>query len=116
MNRLANLIEQLDVQDLKLIQKDLEAGNIERLVKRRLNILDEKQRKTCATCGRELAPSEQKYSLEFGPRDLRQKAWFDELDCLDHFLENQRSIGSAVRPARSSQGAQHLLDSGEALR
>lgn len=89
MNRLARLIEELSLTDLKLIQKDLQAGNVDRLITRRLAHLEE--RKICATCGRELAPSEQKYSIEFGPRDLRQKAWFDELDCLDHFLTLQRA-------------------------
>jgi len=88
MNRLAALIEQLSLHDLKLIQQDLQAGTIDRLVTRRLALLQE--HKTCATCGRELALDEQKYAVEFGPRDLRQKAWFDELDCLDHFLERQR--------------------------
>lgn len=89
MNRLAALIEQLDAADLLLIQKDLQAGTIDRLVSRRLATLE--RHKTCATCGRDLEPGEQKYAIEFGPRDLRQKAWFDELDCLEHFLERQRS-------------------------
>jgi hypothetical protein len=97
MNRLARFIEELPLQDLRLIKKDLEAGNIDRLVARRLAQLDE--RKICATCGRELSAGEQKYAIEFGPRDLRQKAWFDELDCLDHFLALQRARAAHVDDA-----------------
>ena len=104
MNRLAQLIGELSVADLRLVQKDLQAGTIDRLIIRRLAQLEE--RKTCVTCGRELAPNEQKYSLEFGPSDLRQKAWFDELDCLDHFLERQRSRATNTRsPSTSSSSS-----------
>src|SRR5262245_31815924 len=88
MNRLARLIDELSLIDLKLIEQDLKAGNIDRLVARRIAQLDE--HKTCPTCGRELGANERKYALEFGPADLRQKAWFDEMDCLDHFLAHQR--------------------------
>jgi hypothetical protein len=87
MNRLVRLISELSLEDLKLIQKDLQAGTLDRLVRTRIQQLD--QRKTCPTCGRELVVDEQKFAIEFGPRDLRQKAYFDEYDCLDYFLKQQ---------------------------
>lgn len=86
MNRLARIIAEMGLEDLRLIKKDLEEGNIQRLIEMRMQQLS--QHKTCPVCGSELAKNGQKYALEFGPADLRQKAYFDEYDCLTYFLEN----------------------------
>jgi hypothetical protein len=95
VNRLARLIEELPPEDLALVLKDLESGTLARLARQRLDYLDRlAARRTCPTCGRELAPGEQKYAIEFGPVGLRQKAWFDELDCLDHFLDRRRATAT----------------------
>lgn len=85
MNRLAHLIGTLGKDELSLIQKDLVAGTIDRLVQQRLHELQ--PTKTCPTCGNELSITQQKFSLEFGPQGLRQRATFDELDCLTYFIE-----------------------------
>ena len=92
MNRLAALIASLPLEDVRLIQKDLEAGNIERLINRRIEELD--VRKSCPTCGSELSRAEQKFSIEFGPTGLRQRAYFDELDCLDYFVKKLLDKGA----------------------
>jgi peptide subunit release factor 1 (eRF1) len=107
MNRLAKLIEQLAIADLRLIQKDLEAGNVDRLIRKRIEELDVK--KTCPTCGTEMGASDQKYAIEFGPQGLRQKAYFDELDCLDYFMrklhaEAERQATTQPRAANRGQG------------
>ena len=99
MNKLAQIIDQLTRHELELIKKDLEAGNIERLINKRLEELE--QKKTCPTCGTELMTLEQKYAIEFGPRGLRQKAYFDELDCLDYFL---RALQKKEMLARARDG------------
>jgi hypothetical protein len=85
MNRLSKIIEQLSMEDLKLLQKDLLAGNIEKLINARMQQLE--TRKTCPTCGHELRPEDMKFSIEFGPKDLRQRAFFDEYDCLEYFVQ-----------------------------
>ena len=107
MNRLARIIEEMPLVDLKLLQKDLEAGNLDRLIRRRLETLE--QRKTCPTCGSELLPEDQKFALEFGPRGLRQKAYFDEYDCMQYFLEKleaegKRQSGTSVSSSPSTSG------------
>lgn len=103
MNRLARLIETLSLHDLELIRKDLEAGNVHRLVERRIHELDEP--KTCPTCGEQLTKSQRKYAIEFGPEALRQKAYFDELDCLDYFLKRLHS--EAQRQSAHRDAASH---------
>ena len=73
MNRLANLIASLDEEDLKLIKKDLDAGNIERLINKKLQ--ENKDRdfnKVCPVCQ---APIEDDcLTVVFGPKGLRKKA------------------------------------------
>jgi hypothetical protein len=86
MNRLVKLIAEMSTEDLKLIKRDLEEGTLHRLVQVRLNELE--QRKQCPVCGRELSKGDQKFALEFGPADLRQRAHFDEYDCMIYFIEN----------------------------
>lgn len=86
MNRLAKLIEELSLPDLQLLKKDLEAGNLQRLLDARIQKLTSS--KVCPTCGAEISQDAVRYALEFGPNDLRQRAYFDEYDCLQYFLDN----------------------------
>lgn len=95
MNRLARLIQEMNKEDLLLLQRDLQEGNLAKLIKIRLDQLEE--RKQCPTCGEELTRSMQKFSLEFGPKDLRQKAYFDEYDCLRYFLAKLAPEAPEVR-------------------
>lgn len=85
MNRLAKLIESLDEDDLKLIKKDLEVGNIERLISKKLQEKKETDfNKVCPVCQSEIG--EENMTLIFGPKGLRKKASFCAIDCLEYFL------------------------------
>jgi hypothetical protein len=96
MNKLAKLIEDLDEADLKLIKKDLEMGNVERLVKKKLDDIQEKDfNKVCPVCQ---TPMEgEGYTLIFGPKDLRKKATFCATDCLEYFLSRVKQDKKARR-------------------
>jgi hypothetical protein len=85
MNRLAKLIESLDEDDLKLIKKDLEIGNVERLINKRLQERKEEDfNKVCPVCQTPIG--EENLTLIFGPNGLRKKASFCAMDCLEYFL------------------------------
>ena len=85
MNRLARLIENLDEEDLKLIKKDLELGNIERLINKKLQEKKEVDfNKVCPVCQTPI--EEEGLTLVFGPKGLRKKASFCAQDCLEYFL------------------------------
>jgi hypothetical protein len=85
MNRLAKLIESLDEGDLKLIKKDLEIGNIEKLINKKLQDKKEEDfNKVCPVCQTPI--EEENLTLIFGPEDLRKKASFCAMDCLEYFL------------------------------
>lgn len=88
MNRLAKIIQGLGEREIDLIQKDLDAGNIERLIAQRRKQLSIPRETNCPVCGQEVGTQEH-LSLEFGPSDLRQRAVFDGPDCLSYFVEER---------------------------
>lgn len=88
MNRLAKLIDRLDRRELKLIQKDLEEGNLEMLVKRRLQAMEAGRESVCPVCGTTV-PAKAGLLIQFGPKDLRQQARFDAVDCMNYFIKEK---------------------------
>jgi len=96
MNRLARLIESLDENDLKLIKKDLEAGNIDRLINIRLQEKKEADfNKVCPVCQSQIG--EENLTLIFGPEELRKKASFCAIDCLEYFLNKIKEEKKVMR-------------------
>jgi hypothetical protein len=86
MNKLAEIIRKLPEQDVLLIKKDLEEGNIGRLITERLAEFELPQR-VCPVCNTPLE-DDAPYVLYFGT-GVRKKARFDALDCLQEFIETE---------------------------
>ncbi len=85
MNRLARFVDNLREEDLELLKKDLEAGNIERLINKKIKEKREEDfNKVCPVC--HANAEEENLTLIFGPKGLRKKASFCALDCLEYFL------------------------------
>lgn len=76
----------MDEEDLVALRKDLISGNMERLIRGRLNRLRGFDDKTCPVCGQDVDESD--YILEFGDQ-MRKRAFFDEKDCLTYFLDER---------------------------
>ena len=93
MNKLAKIIEKLPYHDLVNLQKDLRAGNLDRLINKRLDEIKPTKAGYCPVCNAEINPDEN-LTLIFGPATLRQKASFDGTDChiyfLPHIKKNQQ--------------------------
>ena len=87
MNKLAEIISGLSTEELKLIKKDLDEGNIHRIVHRKLN-KEENKAFICPVCGLEV-DKKTGFVLEFG-KEIRRRAIFDELDCLNYFLSRMK--------------------------
>jgi len=86
MNKLARLINELDEEDLDLIRKDLEAGNLDKLIRQKLmEKQDQELNKVCPVCQTRI--DDESLTLIFGPKDFRKKANFCALDCLEYFIE-----------------------------
>jgi len=86
MNRLAKLIKELPPEELKLLKKDFEKGNLERLIKQREQEIARNRITLCPVCSTPVKEGEG-WHLQFGPVGLRKKATFDGPDCLMYFLE-----------------------------
>jgi hypothetical protein len=85
MNKLNKIINSLDEDELKLIKKDLQAGNIEKLINKKLQeIIETDFNKVCPVCQNQVG--EENLTLIFGPKGFRKKASFCALDCLEYFL------------------------------
>lgn len=86
MNKLAKLIKELPLQDVQLIKKDLEKGNIDRLITKRIKEINANRITLCPVCSTAIKEGEG-WHLQFGSPSLRKKATFDGVDCLIYFLE-----------------------------
>ncbi|MFH1506169.1 MAG: hypothetical protein ABIE94_04260 [archaeon] len=85
MNKLNKIIEKMNEEDLLRIQKDLEAGNVHRVVKKKLDeMVVVKFNKVCPICNSPI--DEENFTLFFGPKDFRKKASFCAFDCLEYFI------------------------------
>jgi hypothetical protein len=101
MNKLARIINELGEEDLNLIKKDLEEGNIQRLVNEKLREHKEADwNKVCPIC--HSAISDDSFVLIFGPKDLRKRASFCAVDCMEYFL--QRIKEQKVKNIRKLEG------------
>ena len=84
-NKLFNIIEQLSVDDLLRLREDVIAGHVEHHINQRLSIMEPTKSGICPVCNAKAG--EEHYTLVFGPKNFRQKASFDGVDCLYYFLE-----------------------------
>lgn len=89
MNKLAKLLNQLERNDLEKIKLDLEMGNIKRIIEKKL---ETSTFKICPVCNNDVPTNKIKYSLKFGPESFKKQACFDELDCLEYFINNHIKI------------------------
>lgn len=87
MNKLAKIIKDLDVYDLELIDKDIRAGNLDKLIKKELQHRKANKVTLCPVCSAPVKEGDGLH-LQFGPMNFRKKATFDGVDCLTYFLEN----------------------------
>jgi len=85
MNKLAKLIDELSLEDVKLIKKDLDAGNVKKLIDEKLNKEKLAETCTCPVCGMIVRRDKGIY-LEFG-KEIRKRAVFDGVDCVRYFLD-----------------------------
>ena len=86
MNKLSKIIEGMNLEELKKIKKDLDAGNIDKLLKKQIKEARKEQIAYCPVCSAKVKEGEGLH-LQFGAPDFRKKATFDGVDCLQYFLE-----------------------------
>ena len=89
MNKLSKIISDLNEEELLMIKRDLVAGNVDRLVEKKLESLKTHKfsDKQCPVCGGKI--SSDSLVLEFGKPYIRRRAFFDGVDCLEYFISTQ---------------------------
>lgn len=89
MNKLSDLINDLDFEDVLLIKKDLEHGRLKKIINSKIEKERRKRITYCPVCSAMITEGSG-FHLQFGPEDLRKKATFDGIDCMQYFLERLR--------------------------
>ena len=89
MNKLSKIINSLSEEDLLKIKRDLIAGNVDRLIEKRLSEMQEidYSSKQCPVCGGKITNNS--FTLEFGKSYIRRRAFFDGIDCLQYFIDTK---------------------------
>ncbi|MEM0230784.1 MAG: hypothetical protein QXW00_04440 [Candidatus Woesearchaeota archaeon] len=89
--KLRELIEEVNYEDLYKMKADLEQGGIhlKKLVEKKIKDIESENIKVCATCGNAInLLTSRSYTLIFGPPDLKKRAHFCGIDCLEYFVQN----------------------------
>ncbi|MFT4311592.1 MAG: hypothetical protein ACMXX7_03120, partial [Candidatus Woesearchaeota archaeon] len=86
MNKLKKIIQELNEQELIALKKDLNEGNVEILINKKLRKINLENQRRCPVCGEEILKDP--YILEFGSL-IRRKAYFDGTDCLSYFVQTK---------------------------
>jgi hypothetical protein len=87
MSKVAELINQLNQEELKELKERIEKGEIKKTIENKLEAF-KTNKKVCPVCNSKVG--EEGLTLFFGPADLKQKATFDGIDCLEYFLYKLR--------------------------
>jgi hypothetical protein len=101
MNRLIQIINDLPIEDLRLLKKDVECGNMERLINKKITSNENRGSNICPVCHEKVDADTDKV-LIFGPQGLRKKAVFCAYDCMGYFLKKLRNQDEFIR--RSENG------------
>ena len=83
MKKIISIIETMNPEELEELKKMLEEGEITKTISKKLEIF-KNPNKVCPVCNSPVG--EEGFTLIFGPTDLKQKATFDGLDCLEYFI------------------------------
>lgn len=87
MERITEIIKQLTLEELLELRNNLEKGEMKNLIEKRLERF-KNLNKVCPVCNTPV--EEEGFTLIFGPEDLKKKATFDAIDCLEYFLYKMR--------------------------
>ena len=103
--RLRDVVDYLEFEELVKIKQDLKSGGIHlaQLVDYKIKEEMKKHEVQCCVCNEKLdLYSVNNFTLMFGPEDLKKKASFCAIDCMEYFLQNLKDLRREVK----SQGSQ----------
>ncbi len=89
MNKLAQWIEELPIEDIRLIEKDLKKGNLQKVITQEIQRKKRENITLCPVCNSAVQEAAGWY-VEFGNADLRKKVTFDGVDCMLYFFQKHK--------------------------
>lgn len=95
MPKVSEIVAMLNYEELVDLQRDLFGGGatIKQVVSNRIREVNDSQTRVCATCGNTVNLSlNHEYTLIFGPKDLKKRASFCAVDCLEYFFIQLKQI------------------------
>lgn len=93
--KVSEIIDMLNYEELVDLQRDLfgGGGSIKQVVNNRIKEVNDSQTRVCATCGGAVNLSvNHEYTLIFGPKDLKKRASFCAVDCLEYFFVQLKQL------------------------
>lgn len=87
----------LEYEELINLQKDLYNGGqgIKQIISNKIKEISTLESRTCATCGAQINLSvANEFTLIFGTTEVKKRASFCALDCMDYFTTNLKRLTS----------------------
>lgn len=93
--RFAEVVEMIDFNELVNMKRDIDKGGMEMnsIISQKIKEELKKHNVYCSICNSKIDPySTCNFTLIFGPEDLKKKATFCALDCMEYFLKNLKDL------------------------
>ncbi len=98
--RFRELIGALEYDELIRVKNDLSKGGeaIRILVENKIKEEQKSHASFCTTCAGRIDPENRStFTLLFGPQDLKKKATFCAVDCLEYFMSELKKITKSMK-------------------
>jgi len=93
--RFTEVVEMIDFNELVNMKRDIDKGGMEinQVLTQKIKEELKKHNVYCSICNVKIDPySTSNFTLIFGPEDLKKKATFCALDCMEYFLKNLKDL------------------------
>ena len=93
--KFVEMLSSLEYEELVELQRDLFNGgaSTKQLVSNKLKEISFRESRTCGTCGNQVNLRESnEFTLIFGTPEVKKRASFCALDCMDYFTSNLKLL------------------------
>ena len=104
--RFEEVVEMIEFNELVNMKRDLDKGGLEidKVISGRIKEELKKHDVCCTTCSAKIDPySTSNFTLIFGPDDLKKKASFCALDCMEYFIKNLKDLRRDWKEANKAE-------------
>jgi len=93
--KFVDMLSSLEYEELVELQRDLFNGgsSTKQVVSNKLKEISSRESRMCGTCGNQVNLREaNEFTLIFGTPDIKKRASFCALDCMDYFTSNLKRL------------------------